>query len=324
MKLIALFRGVLAVKCSGLACLSKDYNKMDMPPTSPMEPLKVEVSLLLLDIYKIDYHDFTMSLNLYFRLAWYDNRLLLNGTKNDYVDVSFIDNLWIPDLYIYNLKSLKMMKTITPEEGLNIVKDVDDVKLVYIFESKVDFVCPIDYSEFPFHSHTCVFQMTSFSHSSEEMEFIIDKSWRPDQVLDISKIRDYQVNVSYLNKEQTKLKSWTNDDVFFSTAGLNIRLKSRYGKYLYIYFVPSTMFTITSWVSFLLPPTNYPARTTLLVTIFLCQIGVFNAVIKETPNKDGGIIRNPNVDVKSSLLVMKHVSLHESLFNITNELYFIC
>ena len=84
------------------------------------------------------------------------------------------------------------------------------------------------------------------------------------------------------------------------------------------------MFTITSWVSFLLPPTNYPARTTLLVTIFLCQIGVFNAVIKETPNKDGGIIRNPNVDVKSSLLVMKHVSLHESLFYITNELYFIC
>ena len=36
------------------------------------------------------------------------------------------------------------------------------------------------------------------------------------------------------------------------------------------------MFTATSWVSFLLPPTSYPARTSLLVTVFLCQIGIFN------------------------------------------------
>ena len=73
------------------------------------------------------------------------------------------------------------------------------------------------------------------------------------------------------------------------------------------------MFTLTSWFSFLLPPTSYPARTSLLVTIFLCQvpaphslsileplyllswnyhilfqIGIFNAVIKDTPNENGG------------------------------------
>ena len=57
---------------------------------------------------------------------------------------------------------------------------------------------------------------------------------------------------------------------------------------IYIYYIPTTMFTLTSWVSFLLPTTSYPARTTLLVTVFLCQIGVFNAVIKDTPTKDGG------------------------------------
>merc|ERR1712012_456332 len=46
---------------------------------------------------------------------------------------------------------------------------------------------------------------------------------------------------------------------------------------------------ITSWVSFLLPATSYPARTSLLVTVFLCQIGIFNSVIQETPNQDGGM-----------------------------------
>merc|ERR1712012_1262115 len=49
------------------------------------------------------------------------------------------------------------------------------------------------------------------------------------------------------------------------------------------------MFTITSWVSFILPPTSYPARTSLLVTVLLCQTGIFNAVIRDTPKQDGGM-----------------------------------
>ena len=50
------------------------------------------------------------------------------------------------------------------------------------------------------------------------------------------------------------------------------------------------MFTLTSWVSFLIPPTSYPARTTLLVTVFLCQIGIFTTAIRDTPQFDGGRI----------------------------------
>ena len=58
---------------------------------------------------------------------------------------------------------------------------------------------------------------------------------------------------------------------------------------MWVYYLPTSMFTITSWFSFLLPPTSYPARTSLLVTIFLCQIGIFNAVVQDTPNENGGL-----------------------------------
>ena len=69
-----------------------------------------------------------------------------------------------------------------------------------------------------------------------------------------------------------RLQSWAVEGAYFSVAGLRIELNSRYDKYIYIYYIPTTMFTLTSWVSFMLPPTCYPARTTLLVTVFLCQI----------------------------------------------------
>ena len=89
--------------------------------------------------------------------------------------------------------------------------------------------------------------------------------------------------------QDTVKKSWSRDNTYFSVVGIKIDLVSRFRKYLFVYFIPTTMFTLTSWVSYLLPPTSYPARTSLLVTVFLCQVGIFTAAIKDTPNYDGGL-----------------------------------
>ena len=118
--------------------------------------------------------------------------------------------------------------------------------------------------------------------------FVPDQnSAEPGLVLNPQKIKGYSVNVSYLAGEHTVSQAWSSDN-YFSTTGLEIHLVSRSSKYIYIYFVPTTMFTLTSWVSFLIPPTSYPARTTLLVTVFLCQIGIFTTAIQDTPQFDGG------------------------------------
>ena len=266
----------------------------------PKQPLKVNVSLLLLDIFSINYNDFTIDIELYAKISWVDNRLVIRNASKKWiresfqsnVDVRFIENIWVPDLYIYDLKDFyTSQRIIIKEEGLSIIEEKDgNIRVTYVFEAQVVFTCPIDYAEFPFHSHTCYLKITSFGKTLESMEFVNSASLGsdPSLVLDSNKVRDYRVNVSYITGEETKKRSWTNDDIFYSIAGLKIHLVSKYEKYLLIYYIPSTMFTLTSWVSFLLPPTCYPARTTLLVTVFLCQIGVFDAVIKDTPNKDGG------------------------------------
>ena len=100
-----------------------------------------------------------------------------------------------------------------------------------------------------------------------------------------------KVRVEYLEGNDTyqigdMLKS---DGTGFSVVGLKMTLTNLHSKYMWVYYLPTSMFTVTSWVSFLLPPTSYPARTSLLVTIFLCQIGIFNAVVEDTPNENGGL-----------------------------------
>ena len=97
------------------------------------------------------------------------------------------------------------------------------------------------------------------------------------------------MKVEYLTGNDTEHRDHLlGHDVPYSVVGLKLTLETLYTRYLWVYYLPTSMFTVTSWVSFLLPPTSYPSRTSLLVTVFLCQIGLFNAVIKDTPNQDGG------------------------------------
>ena len=49
-------------------------------------------------------------------------------------------------------------------------------------------------------------------------------------------------------------------------------------QYLVQVYLPSCMFVVVSWVSFLIKPEVVPGRMALLVTLFLVLINIFNSV----------------------------------------------
>ena len=50
-------------------------------------------------------------------------------------------------------------------------------------------------------------------------------------------------------------------------------------------YLPSFMFVVTSWVSFLIKPEVVPGRMALLVTLFLVLINIFNSVRLDEDNR---------------------------------------
>ena len=58
-------------------------------------------------------------------------------------------------------------------------------------------------------------------------------------------------------------------------------------KYLIIYYLPSGLFVVVSWVSFLIPPEVVPGRMAMLITLFLVLINIFNIVTTNSPNVEG-------------------------------------
>ena len=61
-----------------------------------------------------------MELNIYFILEWVDNRVQLNSTPGieENVEFDFISSLWMPDIYLYNLKDMSTKNQVFPERGL--------------------------------------------------------------------------------------------------------------------------------------------------------------------------------------------------------------
>ena len=282
--------GDQGMTCSSGICLPADYNKMDLPG---MKPLHIDTQMFLMEIYEVNERDLTIHINLFMTFAWQDNRLNFTSAKETSVDVDkrFINSIWTPDFYIYHMKEVEGVNGVTSMKGLTVQKHGDSVKLFYSMEANVKFMCPMSFLHFPFESNVCKFRLTSYTFSADRMVFKALTAKRPDKRLLQEKVRDYEVKVDYLKGNDTaQIADILNSDDsrIFSVVGLKITFENLYSKYLWVYYLPTSMFTVTSWVSFLLPPTSYPSRTSLLVTVFLCQIGLFNAVIRDTPNQDGG------------------------------------
>ena len=73
----------------------------------------------------------------------------------------------------------------------------------------------------------------------------------------------------------------------YSVSGFELKLTRKMAFYIITYYFPTGMFVIVSWISFLVPPESVPGRMTILVTVFLCLVNIFNSITNKIPKADG-------------------------------------
>ena len=281
---LSLAQGLL---CSSSLCLPDNYTKMDLP--SSVGPVVINTTIFLIDIFKVHPETFTLDLSLYIKFEWEDNRIQLETDGTVEVGGDFISELWRPNLYIWNSNGEQPYRGKLTMDSLRVIRSRGRTVIVYSTEIHLGVVWPMDFSRFPFDVNECEFRLSSYTYQdADKLVFSTVGSLPADTHLDVKKVRNYEIGLRYLTGAEVLGPSWDEQDKNSSSAGLKILLSTRPDKYVLVYHLPAAIFSLTSWFSFLLPPTAYPARTGLLVTVFLCQIGTFNAVIKHTPNANGG------------------------------------
>jgi len=251
----------------------------------------VNVGIDIKDIPKIDDKDFSVTLNAFFVVQWTDERLLIDQEQIELnlspdedpnawipVDVSFIKEFWLPDAEILNLKEFKTLDVLSKLEGLWLNRNQE---IMYAVATRITFICPMTFNSFPLDVQVCLFQVGSFNYDNTKMVF--NDSFIAEEGA-IRSVLDYAIQIRMLPDKNKNYMALTGN---YSVAGFELTLRRKVSHYIITCYLPSGMFVIVSWISFLIPPDIVPGRMTLLITVFLVLVNIFNTITTNIPKAEG-------------------------------------
>ena len=105
--MLAFLNGALSAQktCIGnIFCIPENYDKLQRPND---DTVKVNLQIDIIELVEFNDKEFTSTIMMYLRTSWKEPRLITNTSTNQPIDLSILNDLWKPDIYIYNLKSIR-------------------------------------------------------------------------------------------------------------------------------------------------------------------------------------------------------------------------
>eukprot|EP00094_Tigriopus_californicus_P002620 TCALIF_02532-PA protein Name:"Similar to GABRG2 Gamma-aminobutyric acid receptor subunit gamma-2 (Gallus gallus)" AED:0.06 eAED:0.06 QI:0/0.66/0.25/0.75/1/0.75/4/0/253 len=233
-------------------CLPQDYNKDIVPPTDG--PLYINVDIWVFEVSKIDDISLSMTFELYFDLTWKETRLNINESSEEWSDkgvmgsTNFVQSIWLPDIQILNLKEFRKRTIVTDVAGLIIFKDK---RVLYTISTEAVISCPMKFSAYPLDHQECKFNVGSYIHDATQIFF--NGTFGHD--VKNQRAQQYEIGILPLD-DADKTIVWVNRN--YSQTGFKINLIRRRTPVLLQTYLPSGLFVIVSWISFIVPPEVVP------------------------------------------------------------------
>ncbi len=269
-------------KCVSGFCLPELYEKLETPHSDTVNHVNVELDIM--DVLNVNDKEFSVTLTMYFTVKWEEQRLMTNMSLGDDVwtpiDLQFLDHLWVPNIFIYNLRSFTALNVLQKLAG---VWFLGTDKVYYNQATAITFLCPMRFDFFPLDQHICKFKVGSTNLDMTRMIFA-ETTFNYDET-SRNTILDYHVDIDKLREKDRILEYGELGN--FSITGIEIMFTRHKLKYFVVYYLPSGLFVVVSWASFLIPPEVVPGRMAMLITLFLVLINIFNIITSNSPNVEG-------------------------------------
>ncbi|CRL03247.1 CLUMA_CG016439, isoform A [Clunio marinus] len=262
--------------------METDYDKN----ARPSELTEVSISLKINRISSVDENKEEISFDVFLQVVWMDKRIKVPqdlGPKN-YSELTMDqrNEIWVPDLYIRQLREMKILKVF---EEISSLRIYENSTISLSIGATIIIKCDMDFVLYPLDVQSCPVDFSSYKYTVNEMAFY----WRKDHPLTFP--NDFGENgfrlpkyvVSFQTHEEP-LKINPDGDADRISARLDITLSREVKSYLLENYLPSTLFTVISWGSFLIIPTIVPGRMVLLVTTLLSLVTMFDGVRNNSPD----------------------------------------
>ena len=216
-------------------CLYVCHKRNDILTEANEVTIKVDV----LDVMDVNDKEFSVTMTMYFSVLWNEPRLETNKSvaEGTPIDLQFLNQLWVPNIFIYDLRSFTALNVLKKLAGLWII---NGNTILYNQASMVTFSCPMRFDLYPLDSHVCKFRVGSTNLDITRMVFAetelgYDKTTR-------NTILDYAVEMGRLDEKDRIL--YYGELGNYSITGVEIRFTRHKLKYMYMYYLPSGKLSI--------------------------------------------------------------------------------
>ena len=276
-------------RCFPSLCLQEGYQKGSSP--SKTEPLPVILMPFLAEVFKVKDEDSTISFGAEVVFIWTDFRIKFNKTSGEkgyrYIDQSILDHIWRPKYQIVS-DTVRDQEYVTSYVNINVTSD----ELVLRRSIKPTITCCMRFNWYPFDEQFCDFIIQAYDPLGKVVFSSIEHNDFYTPASNENVLLDYDLNITHLPDEKKmsmlgpkfeKITPHTKRDFSWSRGGFRIHLKRRWPRYIFIYFLPSSLCVLGSWSSFLIDTENIAARSGLLATVFLSLTTLLISSIQSSP-----------------------------------------
>ncbi|XP_059614205.1 glycine receptor subunit alpha-2-like [Phlebotomus argentipes] len=265
--------------------MTNDYDK-SMRPNSLTE---VSLSLLVNRISGVDENKEEVSFDVFLQMTWEDSRIHPAGSSdeelrtNGFLELTLEERnrIWIPDLYIRQLREMKLLRLF---EEISSLRLYENSTINLRIGATIIINCDMNFVLYPLDVQKCRVDFSSYRYAVKDMTF----RWKKDNPLSFPNdfgdgfFRLPRYVVSFHTDPEPKIISYGDAD--HCSARLEITLSREVKSYLLENYLPSTLFVSMSWGSFVVVPEIVPGRMVLLVTTLLSLVTMFDTVRNNSPD----------------------------------------
>ncbi|XP_069702867.1 glutamate-gated chloride channel-like [Periplaneta americana] len=215
---------------------------------------------------------------------WEDYRVFINDTEDvEFVEITWDERneLWVPDLYIRQLREMKVLALFQEMTSIRLYRNST---LRASIGASVIIKCDMDFVLYPLDVQKCAVDFSSYKYTTADLMF---SWWKHSKPLNLPsdfgdgyRLPKYVVSFETEDENQIILYGEGNH----STARMHIIMRRELRSYLLESYLPSSLFVIMSWGSFVVIPDMVPGRMVLLVTTLLSLVTMFDTVRNNSPN----------------------------------------
>ena len=272
---------------------NQSYNKQQNPDFP--NPTTIYLEIIIRDILNVDVENHLVEFVAYSNSYWTDSRIDIRSiSKSDQQTARPTDEelnlLWLTDVnYANAIHVARRFKyyTATKDQETGIVR----VKLNMLYRLQI--TCEMDFSSFPFDSHTCLWKFRShyenaktevlkISHIQNEKDSKLASKDEP--IKEQTKLLPFEIEISPGDDSKSELVGGDYKSIAFVqfkfTRGNEGREKLITG-----YYIPTGLFTTLSLISYLIKPEIVPGRMGMLVILFLIYTNIHGTL--EGPSSRG-------------------------------------